>query len=62
MEGLLEGLGGVLRLAAVSREALVRFETTAPSGFGVALLIGFGAGHGVLLPRGVTTLAKWRRQ
>jgi hypothetical protein len=32
-EGLLEGFGGVLRLA-VPREAFVRFEPTAPSDFG----------------------------
>ena len=62
MDGLLEVLGGVLRLAAVSREALVCIETTAPAGFGVALLIGFGAGHGVLLHMGVTTLEKRKRQ
>ena len=35
IEGLLEGFGGVLRLAAVAREALVRFEITAPSGLGM---------------------------
>ena len=34
---------------------------TALSGFGVALLIGCGAGHGVLLPMSVTILDKWRR-
>ncbi len=35
MESLRQDLGGVLRLAAVSREALVRFEAAALSGFGV---------------------------
>jgi hypothetical protein len=38
----LEGLGGVLRLAAIPCEALVRFETTTPSGFGVFLCTSFG--------------------
>jgi hypothetical protein len=38
----LEGLGGVLRLAAIPCEALVRFETTTPSGFGVFLCTLFG--------------------
>jgi hypothetical protein len=42
IEGLLEGLGGVLRLAAIPCEALVRFETTTPSGFGVFLCTSFG--------------------
>ena len=46
IEGLLEGLGGVLRLAAVSLEALVRFAITAPSGFGVFLCISCAWGHG----------------
>jgi hypothetical protein len=35
IEGLLEGLGGVLRLAAISLEALPRCETAALSGFGL---------------------------
>lgn len=35
IKGLLERLGSVLCLAAVAREACVRFETTAPSGFGL---------------------------
>jgi hypothetical protein len=42
IEGLLEGLSGVLRLAAVTREALVRFAITAPSGFGVLLCASCG--------------------
>ncbi|MFL5513103.1 MAG: hypothetical protein ACJ8CN_11820, partial [Gemmatimonadales bacterium] len=42
IESLLEGLGGVLRLAAVSLEALVRCAITAPSGFGVFLCTSFG--------------------
>jgi hypothetical protein len=40
IEGLLEGFGGMLRLATVTREALVRFE---------AALSGFRAFFGVLL-------------
>jgi hypothetical protein len=42
IEGLLEGLGGVLRLAAVSREALLGFEVATPSGFGVFFCVSFG--------------------
>ena len=49
IEGLLEDLGSVLRLAAVSREALVRCAITAPSGFGVFFRRSFAWGHGALL-------------
>jgi hypothetical protein len=49
IEGLLEGLGGVLRLAAIPCEALVRFAITAPSGFGVLFGNSYAWGHGVLL-------------
>jgi hypothetical protein len=35
IEGLLEGLCGVLRLATVARKALLRCAITASSGFGV---------------------------
>src|SRR5713101_1047025 len=49
IEGLVEGLGGVLRLATVSRETLVRCAITAPSGFSVVFLIGFGTSHDVFL-------------
>ena len=35
IEGLLEGLGSVLRLAAVPRETLLRFQATTLPGFGV---------------------------
>jgi hypothetical protein len=35
MEGLLQGLGGLLRLNTVAIEALLCFETAALSGFGV---------------------------
>jgi hypothetical protein len=57
-----EGLDGTLRLGVVALEAFRGGATTALSGFGVALLIGFGAGHGALLHMGVTTLEKRRRQ
>jgi hypothetical protein len=51
IEGLLQGLGGLLRLAAVSRETLLRCAATALAGFGGTFLIGFGPGHAVLLLR-----------
>lgn len=35
MEGLLQGLGGLLRLAAVTLQALLGFEVATLSGFGV---------------------------
>jgi hypothetical protein len=49
IEGLLEGHGGVLRLAAVTCEALLRCAITASSGFGVLFGISFVWGHDVLL-------------
>jgi hypothetical protein len=49
IKGLLEGLGGVLRLTAVAREALVRCAITASSGFGVLFGVSFVWGHRVLL-------------
>jgi hypothetical protein len=49
IEGLLEGRGGVLRLAAVVREALLRCAITASSGFGVLFGVSFVWGHDVLL-------------
>jgi hypothetical protein len=49
IEGLVEGLGGVLRLAAVSREALLCFEAATVSGFRVFCDVSCGEGHGVLL-------------
>jgi hypothetical protein len=48
IEGLLEGLGGPLRLTAVACEALLRCAATALSGFGVFFDISFGCGHRVL--------------
>src|SRR5262249_62069037 len=49
MEILLQDLGGVLRLAAITLQTLLGFELAALSGFGLAFLIGFGTSHGVLL-------------
>jgi len=49
IEGLLEGLRGVLRLTRSRREAFVRFAITALSGFGIFLCASCGWGHGVLL-------------
>jgi hypothetical protein len=46
---LLEGRGGVLRLAAVAHEAFVRFEITPSSRFGVLFDVSFVWGHDVLL-------------
>jgi hypothetical protein len=45
----LEGLGGVLRLAAIALQALVSLEAAALSGFGVFFRRSFAWGHGVLL-------------
>jgi hypothetical protein len=61
MQSLFKGLDSTLRLSAVALEAFSGGATTALSGFGMALLIGFGAGHGVLLHMGVTILEKQRR-
>jgi hypothetical protein len=49
VEGLLEGLSGPLRLAAVAREALLRCAITAAFGFGVVFGVSCVGGHGVLL-------------
>jgi len=49
IEGLLEGLGGVLRLAAVAREALLSLEAATLSRFGVLFDVSFAWGHGALL-------------
>jgi hypothetical protein len=58
VQGLFEGLDGTLRLGVVALEAFSGSAATALSGFGLALLIGFGAGHGVLLHMGMTTVEK----
>jgi hypothetical protein len=49
IEGSLKGFGGVLRLAAITCEALLRCAITASSGFGVLCGISFVWGHGALL-------------
>ena len=49
IEGLSEGLGGVLRLAAVARETLVGFEVATLSSFGVFFGVSVAWGHGALL-------------
>ena len=49
MEGLLQNPGGVLRLAAITCEALLRCAAAALSGFGVFLRGSFAWGHYVLL-------------
>jgi hypothetical protein len=42
MESLLQDLGGLLRLAAITGEAFLRCEAATLSGFGLAFLVGFG--------------------
>src|SRR5215831_3190479 len=49
IEGLLEGRGGVLRLAAVTLNALLRCAISAASGFGVFFHGSRAWGHDVLL-------------
>ena len=49
IEGLVEGLGGVLRLAAVALQALPRFEAAALSGFSLFFGVSFRWGQAVLL-------------
>jgi hypothetical protein len=44
IESLLESLGGVLRLAAVSREALLRCAAATLSGFRVFFEVSWGGG------------------
>jgi hypothetical protein len=50
-EGLLEDLSGVLRLAPITLEALVRCKAAALSGFGVFFAVSFRWRHTVLLYR-----------
>src|SRR4029450_5809731 len=61
MQGLVEGRDGPLCLGMVTLEAFSGNAATALSGFGVALLIGCGPSHSVLLLMGVTTWEKRRR-
>jgi hypothetical protein len=46
MECLLQDLGGVLRLTAVTLQALLRFQATTLAGFGVFFHGSFAWGHG----------------
>jgi hypothetical protein len=46
---LLEGLGGVLRLAAVTCEALLCLQVAPVSGFSLFFGVSFRWGHAVLL-------------
>src|SRR5215831_866060 len=49
IEGLLEGRGGVLRLAAVTRKALLRFQATTLAGFGMMFSVSYTWRHRALL-------------
>jgi hypothetical protein len=49
IEGLVEGLSGMLRLAAVSREARLSCEAATLSGFGVFCDVSRGEGDGALI-------------
>jgi hypothetical protein len=49
LEGLLQGRGGLLRLVAVTGEALLGFGAVALSGFRVFFEVSCGGGPGALL-------------
>jgi hypothetical protein len=49
MEGLLQGFGGLLRLEAITLEALLGFEAMPLSGFGVFFHVTLRWEHGALL-------------
>ena len=49
IEGLLKGLGGVLRLAAVTLQALLRLKTATLSGFGLFFRVSLRGRHSALL-------------
>jgi hypothetical protein len=49
MEGLLQNLGGVLRLAAVTLQALLRFKTATLSGFGLFFRVSLRGRYSALL-------------
>src|SRR5262245_53498398 len=49
MERLLQGLRGLLRLTAVTLQALLGFQVATLAGFGVLFGISFAADHGILL-------------
>jgi hypothetical protein len=49
MESLFQDLGSVLRLAAVTLQALLGFEVTTLSGFGMFFGVSLTGGHGEIL-------------
>src|SRR5262245_18978744 len=49
MERLLQGLRGLLRLTAVTLQALLGFQVATLAGFGVLFGVSFAGNHGVLL-------------
>src|SRR5215471_20631443 len=49
MERLLQGLRGLLRLTAVTLQALLGLQVATLAGFGVLFGVSFAADHGVLL-------------
>jgi hypothetical protein len=49
MESLFPNLGAVLRLAAITLEALLRFAAAMLFGCGLLLCVSFGSGRGELL-------------
>jgi hypothetical protein len=49
LEGLCESLGSPLGLGPVTLKALMGFAAAVLGSFGLALLIGFGPGHGAFL-------------
>jgi hypothetical protein len=49
LEGLLQDLGGLLRLAAIPGEALLRGAAATLSGFRAFFDVSCAGGHGVLL-------------
>ena len=48
LQSLLGGLSDLLRLPAITCEALLNFEATTPSGFRAFFEVSCGAGHGAL--------------
>src|SRR5919206_3340900 len=49
MERLLQGLRGLLRLTAVTLQALLGFQVATLAGFGMLFGVSFAADHGILL-------------
>jgi hypothetical protein len=50
----MQGFGGLLGVATVPFEALLRVEATAPSGFGLFSGVSFSLGHADLLSIAIT--------